>query len=73
LRADKLYLCRSARWRDPANKVALRDEAVGRSFETSPTTVKTPQRYDQMIWGVMITPLSFPDEWYDNRNTKKHI
>ena len=60
---------------DPANEVAFRDEVFlwDAPFEAAPTSlVKTPQRYDQIIWGNDKTAIVF-DEWYDTRNTKTYL
>ncbi|MFV8440649.1 prolyl oligopeptidase family serine peptidase [Flavobacterium sp. LB2P44] len=60
---------------DPANKVAFRDEVFlwDAPFENTPTSlVKTPQRYDRIIWGNDNTAI-ITDEWYDTRNTKTYL
>ncbi|TRX21009.1 S9 family peptidase, partial [Flavobacterium franklandianum] len=59
---------------DPANKVEFRDEVFlwNAPFNLSATSlVKTPQRYDRIIWG-NDTVAIITDEWYDTRNTKTY-
>ncbi|RTY83830.1 S9 family peptidase [Flavobacterium sp. ZB4P23] len=60
---------------DPANKVEFRDEVFlwNAPFNLSATSlVKTPQRYDRIIWG-NDTLAIITDEWYDTRNTKTYV
>ena len=60
---------------DPVNKVEFRDEVFlwNAPFDTAATSlVKTPQRYDRMIWGNDNVAI-ISDEWYDTRNTKTYI
>lgn len=60
---------------DPVNKVEFRDEVFlwNAPFDTAATSlVKTPQRYDRMIWGNDNIAI-ISDEWYDTRNTKTYI
>ena len=60
---------------DPANKVEFRDEVFlwNAPFDAAASSlVKTPQRYDRMIWGNDNVAI-VSDEWYDTRNTKTYL
>ena len=60
---------------DPANKVEFRDEIFlwNAPFDAAATSlVKTPQRYDRIIWGNDNVAI-ISDEWYDTRNTKTYV
>ena len=60
---------------DPANKVEFRDEVFlwNAPFNAAATSLmKTPQRYDRIIWGNDNTAI-VSDEWYDTRSTKTYV
>lgn len=60
---------------DPANKVEFRDEVFlwNAPFDSAATSLmKTPQRYDRIIWGNDNTAI-ITDEWYDTRSTKTYV
>ncbi|MBW3519540.1 S9 family peptidase [Flavobacterium sp. NKUCC04_CG] len=60
---------------DPAASVPFRDEVFtwNAPFDQEATSlVKTPQRYNRIIWGDKKTAILY-DHWYDTRNLKTYL
>lgn len=77
-RADKpstLFFVEALDEGNPANTVDFRDELFvwDAPFTSNPVSlIKTPQRYDGIIWGDNQTAI-IKDEWYDTRSTKTYL